>query len=51
MAHIKYSQNFLISSSLISELVVKAQISSGDYIIEVGPGKGKITDVLAQYAG
>lgn len=51
MAHIEYSQNFLISNALVCKLIEKAQIRSEDYVIEVGPGKGKITDILAQYAG
>lgn len=50
MNPIKYSQNYLKSNSLVRKLVEKAHINDKDYVIEIGAGKGRITDVLAHYA-
>ena len=50
MVPIKYSQNYLKSNSLIRKLVEQTRISKQDYVIEIGAGNGKITDVLARYA-
>ena len=50
MSNIEYSQNFLNSKELVRELIEKANIQKNDYIIEIGPGKGIITDVLSEYA-
>jgi len=40
------SQNFLTSKKIISRLINLAGITKNDYVIEIGPGKGHITDIL-----
>lgn len=42
-----YSQNFLHSRQLVSALVERSSIGSDDVVIEIGPGRGIITDALA----
>lgn len=46
--NIRYSQNFLTSRSLIAQLLDMCDIHSSDTIYEIGPGKGIITECLAQ---
>ncbi|OPJ55069.1 16S rRNA (adenine(1518)-N(6)/adenine(1519)-N(6))-dimethyltransferase RsmA [Alkalithermobacter paradoxus] len=43
-------QNFLINSNIIDKIVDGAQISPGDYVIEVGPGIGTLTREMASIA-
>lgn len=45
---IQYSQNFIKSRSLVDELIDKCDIGPNDIIYEIGPGKGMITECLAQ---
>ena len=47
-SNIRYSQNFLTSRSLIAQLLDMCDINAGDTIYEIGPGKGIITECLAQ---
>ena len=44
---IAYSQNFLKSRQLVQRLVDDSTISAHDLVLEIGPGKGLITSVLA----
>lgn len=50
MSNIKYSQNFLNNKELVRQLIELANIQGNDYVIEIGPGKGIITDILSEYA-
>jgi len=43
---IRVSQNFLTSKKTINRLINCADITKNDDVIEIGPGKGHITDVL-----
>ncbi len=45
---ILYSQNFLKSPSLVDQLLNKSDIRANDTVYEIGPGKGIITERLAQ---
>ncbi|HYH12675.1 MAG TPA: rRNA adenine N(6)-methyltransferase family protein, partial [Thermomicrobiales bacterium] len=45
---VAYSQNFLRDRKLVSELVERSTIGGDDVVVEIGPGKGIITDVLAE---
>ncbi len=45
---IHYSQNFIKSRYLVDELLDKCDIGLNDIIYEIGPGKGIITERLAQ---
>lgn len=44
------SQNFLHSRRLVESLVTRAGIGSDDLVIEIGPGKGIVTEALADVA-
>lgn len=48
MKNLGYSQNFLVNKKLVERLISKSNIDVTDYVIEIGPGKGIITDVLSQ---
>lgn len=43
-------QNFLIDENILSKIVSAAQLKVEDYVIEIGPGIGALTQVLAQHA-
>lgn len=45
------SQNFLTSSETIQRLVGLTDLCGDDHVIEIGPGKGHITEVLARTCG
>lgn len=45
------SQNFLYSSKLVSQLVNQFSLDKNDLVIEIGPGKGIITQELVKRAG
>lgn len=44
---IRYTQNFLKSTRLVERLLDKTTIGPDDVVVEVGPGKGRITSALA----
>ncbi|EER0938245.1 23S ribosomal RNA methyltransferase Erm [Escherichia coli] len=48
---IEHSQKFLHSKRLVSELLSKSNITSEDTVIEIGPGKGIITEELSKKCG
>ncbi|MHB8599520.1 MAG: 23S ribosomal RNA methyltransferase Erm [Ktedonobacteraceae bacterium] len=45
---IHYAQNFLRSQSLVERLLDRCDIGPDDVVYEIGPGKGIITECLAQ---
>jgi len=47
MQRISHSQNFLKDLEFVKGLVDKTDIGSDDFVVEIGPGKGIITEVLA----
>src|SRR5690554_5685306 len=46
----KYGQNFLIDPHVLNKIIKGAQITEADCVLEVGPGIGSLTQVLAQNA-
>lgn len=46
----RLGQNFLINGEVISDIIQKADISSDDTILEIGPGVGFVTEQLIKYA-
>lgn len=44
----KYSQNFLINREKINEIISKIKVESFDALIEIGPGRGAITDEIVK---
>jgi len=45
------SQNYLTSKRTIDILINKATIKQGDFVVEIGPGKGHITNMLLKRCG
>ncbi len=48
MRILSHSQNFITNSSLIESVVQSCGISKNDVIVELGAGKGDITNILAK---
>lgn len=46
----KYGQNFLIDSHVLQKILESAAISKDDFVLEIGPGIGTLTQYLAQRA-
>lgn len=46
---IRYSQNFLKDSNLVDNLIQNASITRDDLVLEIGSGKGVITEELSKY--
>ena len=47
----KYGQNFLIDTHVLDKIIRAAQIGPEDFVVEVGPGIGTMTQYLACAAG
>ena len=47
----KYGQNFLIDPHIVEKIVCSSSVDKECAVIEVGPGIGALTQVLARYAG
>lgn len=41
-------QNFLHDQNLARWIVEKAEIAAGDYVVEIGPGLGALTEIIAE---
>ncbi len=46
----KYGQNFLINMGILEEIIEAAQITKDDFVLEIGPGIGTLTQVLCESA-
>ena len=51
VANKKLGQNFLINETAIHQIVESAEISEQDFVIEIGPGLGTLTQALLEKAG
>lgn len=49
-ANKKLGQNFLISDDIVNQIIMEAEVSKEDTIIEIGPGLGALTAKLAENA-
>ncbi len=47
----KYGQNFLIDGRVLEKIIDAAEIGSDDFVLEIGPGIGTMTQYLAEAAG
>ena len=47
----KFGQNFLIDTHVLDKIVAAAEITKDDFVLEIGPGIGTMTQYLAQAAG
>ena len=45
-----FGQNFLIDSNILEKIVACAQVTEYDCVLEIGPGIGSLTQVLAEHA-
>ena len=50
-ANKKLGQNFLINEEIIENIVLGAEVSDTDLVIEIGPGLGSLTSELLKKAG
>lgn len=46
----KFGQNFLIDGNILNKIMAAAEISKEDFVIEIGPGIGTMTQYLAENA-
>lgn len=46
----KYGQNFLIDPHVLNKIILAAEIGSDDFVLEIGPGIGTMTQYLAEAA-
>lgn len=46
----KYGQNFLINMGILEEIIEAAQITADDFVLEIGPGIGTMTQYLCESA-
>ena len=44
-------QNFLVDGRVLARVVDAAELSPSDQVLEIGPGRGALTDRLAESAG
>ncbi|SHJ45518.1 16S rRNA (adenine(1518)-N(6)/adenine(1519)-N(6))-dimethyltransferase RsmA [Hespellia stercorisuis] len=47
----KFGQNFLIDSHVLDKIIDSAEITKDDFVLEIGPGIGTMTQYLACAAG
>ena len=47
----RLGQNFLIDPNIVRKIVALAEISPNDQVLEIGPGRGVLTEVLCKTAG
>lgn len=47
----KFGQNFLIDTHVLDKIIQSAHITKDDFILEIGPGIGTMTQYLAEAAG
>lgn len=47
----RFGQNFLIDTHVLEKIIAAAQITKDDFVLEIGPGIGTLTQYLAQAAG
>lgn len=46
----KFGQNFLIDSHVLNKIIASADITKDDFVLEIGPGIGTMTQYLAEAA-
>ena len=47
----KYGQNFLIDTGVIDRIIEASGITKEDFVLEIGPGIGTMTQYLCEHAG
>ena len=46
----KYGQNFLIDENIVRKIVREAGVTADDFVLEIGPGIGTMTQILCEEA-
>ncbi len=46
----KYGQNFLIDENIVEKIVRQAGVTEDDFVLEIGPGIGTMTQILCENA-
>ena len=46
----KFGQNFLIDAHVLDKIIAAAEITEEDFVLEIGPGIGTMTQYLAESA-
>ena len=46
----KYGQNFLIDAHVLDKIIAAADVGPEDFVLEIGPGIGTMTQYLAEHA-
>ena len=46
----RYGQNFLVDEHVLDKIISSAEVSEDDFVIEIGPGIGTMTQYLAESA-
>ena len=46
----KFGQNFLINTGILEDIIAAAEITKDDFVLEIGPGIGTMTQYLAENA-
>ena len=46
----KYGQNFLIDAHVLDKMIAAADVGPEDFVLEIGPGIGTMTQYLAEHA-
>jgi 16S rRNA (adenine1518-N6/adenine1519-N6)-dimethyltransferase len=47
----RLGQNFLIDKNILDEIIEGAELTKDDYVLEIGPGMGSMTQKLCESAG
>ncbi|MBU6479871.1 MAG: ribosomal RNA small subunit methyltransferase A [Nitrospirae bacterium] len=47
----RLGQNFLIDPNIVRKIVALAELGSSDHVLEIGPGRGVLTEALCHVAG
>ena len=43
----RFDQHFLVEQSVIDKFISEAKLKNSDIVVEIGPGKGVITEKIA----
>ena len=46
----KFGQNFLINTGILEDIIEAAEITKNDFVLEIGPGIGTMTQYLCESA-
>ena len=46
----KFGQNFIFDTNLLNAIVCDSGITKEDEVLEIGPGAGTLTKIIAKYA-